>query len=94
MASIDKRVYFVRSKRWIAYPKAVEILGHLNAVLKHPRTTRMPSLAVYGGLTTRRLQPCPSLFGPRFWRACRAIAHPAVLDAIRDETIFRGRTAF
>ena len=26
--SIDERVYFVRSKRWIAYPKAVEILGH------------------------------------------------------------------
>jgi len=24
----------------------------------------------------------------------RAIAHPAVLHAIRDETIFRGRTAF
>ena len=47
-ASIDERVYFVRSKRWIAYPKAVEILGHLNALLKHPRTTRMPSLAVYG----------------------------------------------
>ena len=47
-ASIDERVYFVRSKRWIAYPKAVEILGHLNALLKHSRTTRMPSLAVYG----------------------------------------------
>ena len=46
--SIDERIYFVRSKRWIAYPKAVEILGHLNALLKHPRTTRMPSLAVYG----------------------------------------------
>lgn len=46
--SIDERVYFVRSKRWIAYPKAVEILGHLNALLKHPRTTWMPSLAVYG----------------------------------------------
>jgi TniB protein len=47
--SIDERVYFVRSKRWIAYPKAVEILDHLNAaLLKHPRTTRMPSLAVYG----------------------------------------------
>lgn len=26
-ASIDERVYFVRSKRWIAYPKAVEILA-------------------------------------------------------------------
>jgi hypothetical protein len=36
-ASIDERAYFVRSKRWIAYPKAVEILGHLNALLKHPR---------------------------------------------------------
>jgi hypothetical protein len=35
--SIDERVYFVRSKRWIAYPKAVEILRHLNALLKHPR---------------------------------------------------------
>jgi hypothetical protein len=41
-------VYFGRSKRWIASPKAVEILGHLNALLEHPRTTRMPSLAVYG----------------------------------------------
>jgi hypothetical protein len=46
--SIDERIYFIRSKRWIAYPKATEILGHLNALLKHPRTTRMPSLAVYG----------------------------------------------
>lgn len=46
--SVDDRVYFIRSKRWIAYPKALEILGHLNALLKHPRTTRMPSLAGYG----------------------------------------------
>jgi len=46
--SIDERIYFIRSKRWVAYPKAIEILGHLNDLLKHPRTTRMPSLAVYG----------------------------------------------
>ena len=46
--SIDERIYFIRSKRWVAYPKAIEILAHLNALLKHPRTTRMPSLAVYG----------------------------------------------
>ena len=46
--SIDERIYFIRSKRWVAYPRAIEILGHLNALLKHPRTTRMPSLAVYG----------------------------------------------
>ncbi len=35
--SIDERVYSIRSKRWISYPKAIEILGHLNALLKHPR---------------------------------------------------------
>jgi uncharacterized protein YjiS (DUF1127 family) len=46
--TIDERVYFIRSKRWIAYPKAIEILGHLNDLLKHPRTTRMPSIAVFG----------------------------------------------
>ena len=23
----DERVYFIQSKRWIAYPKAVQILG-------------------------------------------------------------------
>ena len=45
--SIDERVYFVRSKRWIAYPKAVEILGHRPA--RTPTNdARMPSLAVYG----------------------------------------------
>jgi hypothetical protein len=47
-ASIDERVYFIQSKRWIAYPKAVEILDHLSNLLKHPRTTRMPSVVVYG----------------------------------------------
>jgi len=46
--SIDERIYFIRSKRWVVYPKAIEMLAHLNALLKHPRTTRMPSLAVYG----------------------------------------------
>lgn len=46
--AIDERVYFVQSKRWIAYPRAVLILDHLNKLLKHPRTTRMPSLIVYG----------------------------------------------
>ena len=47
-ASIDERLYFILSKRWIPYPKATEILDHLNKFLRHPRTTRMPSLVVYG----------------------------------------------
>ena len=44
----NERIYFIQSKRWVAYPKAVRILEHLNKMLKHPRTTRMPSLIVYG----------------------------------------------
>jgi hypothetical protein len=52
----DERVYFIQSKRWIAYPKAVQILGHLNTMLKHPRTTRMPSLIVYA--TAGGESPC------------------------------------
>ena len=44
----DERIYFIQSKRWVAYPKAVQILEHLTKLLKHPRTTRMPSLIVYG----------------------------------------------
>ena len=47
-AGTDERIYFIQSKRWIAYPKAVQILDHLNRLLRHPRTTRMPSLVVYG----------------------------------------------
>ena len=38
----DERVYFIQSKRWVAHPKALQILEHLNKMLKHPRTTRMP----------------------------------------------------
>jgi hypothetical protein len=36
-ASIDERIYFIHSKRWVAYPKAMEILDHLNNLLRHPR---------------------------------------------------------
>jgi len=45
---IDERAYFIQSKRWIAYPRAAHVLDQLNKLLKHPRTTRMPSLIVYG----------------------------------------------
>jgi predicted ATPase len=44
----EDRVYFIQSKRWIAYPKSRQILEHLEKLLLHPRTTRMPSVAIYG----------------------------------------------
>jgi hypothetical protein len=43
-----ERIYFIRSKRWIPYPRAARVLDQLERLLLHPRTTRMPSLAVYG----------------------------------------------
>jgi hypothetical protein len=48
VGTTDEGVYFIQSKRWIAYPKGIQILDHLSKMLKHPRTTRMPSLIVYG----------------------------------------------
>ena len=36
----------------------------------------------------------PISFRPALLEGLRAMAHPAILDAIRDETILRGRRAF
>ena len=58
-ASIDERVYFVRSKRWIAYPKAVEILGHL--IPKAPLTDSwrgFPQGEISDSFGRGRFAPC------------------------------------
>ncbi len=46
--AIDERFYFIQSKRLDRLSKSRPHLDHLNKLLKHPRTTRMPSLIVYG----------------------------------------------
>ncbi|KQZ54141.1 NTP-binding protein [Rhizobium sp. Root149] len=38
----------IRSRRWLVYPRAKQVLERLNQLLNHPRGTRMPSLAIYG----------------------------------------------
>jgi len=43
-----ERINFIRSKRWIPYTRAKQVLDQLEHLLNHPRTTRMPSLAIYG----------------------------------------------
>ena len=70
--AIDERVYFIQSKRWTAYPKAVHILDHLNKLLKHPRTTRMPSLIVYGDSGMGKSEP------PRVCRRLFRLSHAAM----------------
>ena len=45
---VAQRIEAIRSERWIAYPRAKQALAILQRLVAHPRTTRMPSLAIYG----------------------------------------------
>lgn len=42
------RVRAILAERWVHYPRAGQVLRMLNCFLDHPRTTRMPSVAIYG----------------------------------------------
>lgn len=42
------RIHSIRSRRWVLYPRAKQALDRLEALLAHPRGTRMPSVAIYG----------------------------------------------
>jgi Bacterial TniB protein len=47
-ASGEARIRYILSKPWVHYPKAKRIVELVHGLLRHPRTTRMPSIAVYG----------------------------------------------
>jgi hypothetical protein len=42
------RIRAILGERWVHYPRAGYVLQLLNRLLDHPRTTRMPSIAIYG----------------------------------------------
>jgi hypothetical protein len=44
----DRRIRAVMSERWVQYPRAGQALEILERLLDRPRTTRMPSIAIYG----------------------------------------------
>ncbi len=44
----DQRIRAILGERWVQYARAGQVLRFLNLLLEHPRTTRMPSIAVYG----------------------------------------------
>ncbi len=49
LGEADKqRVRAIRSRRWLVYPRAKQVLDRLNVLVDHPRGTRMPSIAIYG----------------------------------------------
>src|ERR1700733_7357440 len=44
----DYRIRAIHGERWVQYARAGQVLQVLNKLLSHPRTTRMPSIAIYG----------------------------------------------
>lgn len=47
-ANDELRVRYILSKPWVHYPKAKQIVDLVHGLLRYPRSTRMPSIAVYG----------------------------------------------
>ncbi len=47
-AGDPERIAYVRTERWITYPRAAAILGQMQHLLDHPRNSRMPSLLIVG----------------------------------------------
>ena len=53
----DQRIRAILGERWVQYARAGgQVLRILNLLLEHPRTTRMPSIAIYGGMESGRSQ--------------------------------------
>ncbi|TWC78348.1 TniB protein [Rhizobium sp. SJZ105] len=44
----NQRIRATRSRRWLVYPRAKQVLDRLNLLVDQPRGTRMPSIAIYG----------------------------------------------
>jgi hypothetical protein len=64
------RIAAIREERWITYPRARLSLELLDELLARPRTTRMPSLAIYADSGMGK-----TMLLERFRRA-----HPAIYD--------------
>ena len=50
----DHRIQAIHGERWVQYTRAGQVLHILNRLLEHPRTTRMPSIAIYGDVAWAR----------------------------------------
>ena len=44
----QQRIRAIRSERWVSYPRVQKAIQILDQILDHPRTTRMPSIAIFG----------------------------------------------
>jgi hypothetical protein len=44
----DERIAWIRTERWIGFPKATSLMTRLEALLAYPKRARMPCLLIYG----------------------------------------------
>ncbi|WP_417657086.1 TniB family NTP-binding protein [Pseudidiomarina aestuarii] len=44
----EDRIQFIKTKRWINYPVADQVIAHLHDLLQHPKQARMPSVLFVG----------------------------------------------
>lgn len=44
----EERIAYIRSPRWIGYPRAQEALSKLEELLNYPKSHRMPHLLIIG----------------------------------------------
>lgn len=54
--SIEKKIHYIQSDRWIGYSKANEILQKMDDLLTHPKVDRMPSMMVVGATNNGKTQ--------------------------------------
>lgn len=45
----NARIQWLKRPRWIGYPRAQEVMGKLEDLLRHPREARMPNMLLIGG---------------------------------------------
>jgi type II secretory pathway predicted ATPase ExeA len=72
----DKRIEWIRTERWVAFPKAASVIQRLETLLGYPRRPRMPCLLLYG-----RSGMGKSMAIAKFHRA-----HPPVFNEIEGST--------
>ncbi|MFC7331350.1 TniB family NTP-binding protein [Marinactinospora rubrisoli] len=67
----DQRLAYVRSDRWIGYPRAAAALERLETLLSWPAKQRMPNLLLIGPTNNGK-----SMIVEKFRRCHPAVAHP------------------
>ena len=72
----DKRIEWIRTERWVGFPKAAGVVERLKTLLDYPKRPRMPCLLIYG-----RSGMGKSMAIAKFVRE-----HPAVFDKQEGNT--------